>query len=112
MTGRSQSPSVFTTKAAAGSIETCPYGVFKEVRRFEFAGLSHPWSGMDGKCYYNSVPCGGTCIQTCPAGTGDRQMKKAVAKRCAPAATGSGDKRRSRKQVLTNRSSGRRKRRR
>ncbi len=62
-------------------IETCPYEVFGEVRRFEFAGLSNPWATMAGTCYYNSTPCGGTCLQTCPAGRGDVQMKRQMARR-------------------------------
>lgn len=69
-------------KGCRACIETCPYGVFKELRRFEFAGLSHPWLEMyHGRCQFNNLLCGGTCIQTCPAGTGDKVMKKLVAKR-------------------------------
>ncbi len=68
-------------KGCRACINTCPYNVFHEVVRFEYAGQDHPWSVMRGKCYYSSIPCGGTCIQTCPAGTGDKKMKKAVAKR-------------------------------
>ena len=72
-------------KGCRACIETCPYDVFEEVTRFEFAGHKHPWSAMTGgKCYYNSAPCGGMCIQTCPAGTGDKAMKKAVARRFRP----------------------------
>ena len=71
-------------KGCRKCIETCPYKIFQEPTRFEFAGQSHPWAAMTGgKCYYNSVPCGGTCIQVCPAGSGDKAMKKAVAQRFA-----------------------------
>ena len=63
-------------------IETCPYGVFEDVTRFDYAGQSHPWAAMTGgRCYYSSTPCGGVCVQTCPAGTGDRSMIRAVARR-------------------------------
>ena len=68
-------------KGCRECIRTCPHGLFHEVQRFEFAGLSHPWSQMRGTCYYSSIPCGGTCIQTCPAGSSDIKMKKAVKKR-------------------------------
>ena len=62
-------------------ISTCPYHVFQHLKRFEFAGLSHPLCKMEGNCYYNSYACGGTCLQVCPAGTGDKQLKKSVIKR-------------------------------
>ncbi len=68
-------------KGCRACIERCPHNVFQEVVRFEFAGQSHPWSMMRGQCFYNSTPCGGTCMQVCPGGTGDKAMKKAVAKR-------------------------------
>ena len=68
-------------KGCRACIKACPYGVFGEVGEFKFAGMKFPWSKMSGKCYANSLPCGGTCLQVCPAGTGDKQMKKLAAKR-------------------------------
>ncbi len=38
-------------KGCRACIETCPYQVFGEVERFEFAGLSNPWARMEGTCY-------------------------------------------------------------
>ena len=70
-------------KGCHACIDTCPHGVFHEVGRFTFAGQNHPWAAMRGNCYYNSVPCGGTCIQTCRAGSGDASMKRTVARRFA-----------------------------
>lgn len=76
-------------KGCRACIETCPHSIFQEMTRFEFMGQSHPWSKMTGgKCYYNSAPCGGVCIQTCPAGSGDRAMKAAVTRRYRRSASG------------------------
>ena len=59
----------------------CPHGVFHEAGRFAFAGLDNPWLAMRGPCYHNGVYCGGLCLVTCPAGSGDRAMKANLARR-------------------------------
>lgn len=68
-------------KGCRACIETCPYQTFHEVTRFSFAGLEHPWAQMRGFCAYNSIACAGVCLLTCPAGSGDKQMKRRVAER-------------------------------
>lgn len=60
---------------------TCPHGIFGQAGRFSFAGLDHPWLTMRGTCYHNGVYCGGLCLLTCPAGSGDRALKENLARR-------------------------------
>lgn len=59
----------------------CPHAVFQEATRFAFGGLDNAWFAMRGACFHNGVYCGGLCLLTCPAGSGDRALKENLARR-------------------------------